>query len=354
MPIYDGYVARGTAAAADPYKALRMGTPTLAPRLYNLSYHRTPLISLAGLRDMTATDFRFPILATTRLKDRDMTSADTLNASVTTLRSERDSTIAPDPQNYDQSTTWNVVQIMQAAVSETYASESARSRLSLIGAAPNQPGIQGKVLHLAQQIDMSLIDMAVDMEVCALIGVYQEPTDGTVVGKTRGLLTMMKADGAANTIELSEDATGSEIHQGITALLSAMQMNGARFGNMCIMGHPLTIDLISNAYATNTPQPVFKLPADRFTAGWNVQQIMTKRGLLPLFENNFIPEGTAIILDMSEIGNVWLPNPETGLLGIQKLATIGAGTRYQIYGQWGFNHGIWNSHGVINFTAAGA
>ena len=61
----------------------------------------------------------------------------------------------------------------------------------------------------------------------------------------------------------------------------------------------------------------------------------------------FIPEGTALIINPSVIGPVEQPVPGKGNFFLEELAKTGAGTKYQIFGQIGLDHGPEWYHGKI-------
>ena len=70
----------------------------------------------------------------------------------------------------------------------------------------------------------------------------------------------------------------------------------------------------------------------------------------------FIPEGTALVINPSVCAPVEQPVPGKGNFFLEELAKTGAGTKYQIFGQIGLDHGPEWFHGKItglstDFTA---
>ena len=61
----------------------------------------------------------------------------------------------------------------------------------------------------------------------------------------------------------------------------------------------------------------------------------------------FIPEGTALVINPSVVGPVEQPTPGKGNFFLEELAKQGAGTKYQLFGQIGLDHGPEWYHGKI-------
>ena len=53
----------------------------------------------------------------------------------------------------------------------------------------------------------------------------------------------------------------------------------------------------------------------------------------------FLPDGTALVINPRVCGPVEQPTPNKGNFFLEELAKTGAGTKYQIFGQIGLDHG---------------
>jgi len=350
MALVNGLIGTGTAAAAAPYQAIGAASHTLESIMYDLcSQWKVPFIALSGKSDRTTSSQRFAVASYYQDDPINNTSGTTIMNPVVTV-SEQTSTIAQAPVAFNTEQSFNVVQLVTATVGATYLSESSSDKLTPLSVAPvaNEGRTQS---ILADQIMRKLRVVARWMERSALYQTYQEPTSPTVMGKTRGIISLMSQTVAQpNTLEVPNDVTGTELQDAIETLIVAMDINGAEFTRPVLMCSPLTAKLISQAYATNT-NPITLLDQDRFLAGWNYNLIITSVGVLPVIRNRFMVNDDLLLVDFDKVGNVWLPVPGKGNLFVEELAKRGAASELMIYGQWGLDHGLWNHHGYIKFVA---
>ena len=142
------------------------------------------------------------------------------------------------------------------------------------------------------------------------------------------------------------DATAAQIKNALETLIVAMNDNGADFKDMALMCSGLTANKISAAFEA-APQTV--LPPSRKLAGAFYNVIYTSVGEVPVVPSRYMLETDVLFVDYSKIGHVWLPSHGENI-EIVPIAQKGAATQFMLYAQWGFDHGLWNHHGLITRT----
>ena len=75
------------------------------------------------------------------------------------------------------------------------------------------------------------------------------------------------------------------------------------------------------------------------TAAVDLTGLTADEATIKLVLGEFIPDGTALIFNPSYIGPVEQPVPAKGNFFLEELAKVGAGAKYQIFGQIGLDHG---------------
>lgn len=87
------------------------------------------------------------------------------------------------------------------------------------------------------------------------------------------------------------------------------------------------------------------VPAARDINGIALSKVVTPLGEVYLYLGEFLPAGTALLLDFDVIAPVFQPVPGKGNFFLEELAKVGAGRKYQLFGQIGLDHGPEWYHG---------
>jgi hypothetical protein len=81
------------------------------------------------------------------------------------------------------------------------------------------------------------------------------------------------------------------------------------------------------------------VPAAREINGIRLSSLITPLGEVYLYLGQYLPAGTALLLDLDVIAPVIQPVPGKGNFFLEELAKTGAGSTYQLFGQIGLDHG---------------
>ena len=98
------------------------------------------------------------------------------------------------------------------------------------------------------------------------------------------------------------------------------------------------------------------VPAARNINGISLSSVVTPIGVVYLYLGEYLPAGTALLLNLSVLAPVFQPVPGKGNFFLEALAKTGAGEKYQLFGQIGLDHGPEWYHGKFtgistDFTA---
>jgi hypothetical protein len=91
--------------------------------------------------------------------------------------------------------------------------------------------------------------------------------------------------------------------------------------------------------------------ADRSINGINVSRIITPMGEVFMRIGKYLPAGTALLVDARVCAPVYQPVPGKGNFFLEELAKVGAGQKYQLFGQIGLDHGPEWYHGKFTNLA---
>ena len=81
--------------------------------------------------------------------------------------------------------------------------------------------------------------------------------------------------------------------------------------------------------------------------GIQIRDLYLPTATVHIAQGQFIPEGTAFLLNFDAIAPVEQPTPGKGNFFLEELAKTGAGEKYQIFGQIGLDYGNEALHGKI-------
>lgn len=258
--------------------------------------------------------------------------------------SETASLTAPDATVATRKQQTNVTQIFHEAVGVSYAKESNMGTLSGINVA-NQ--VANPISELDFQVGIKTQKIANDIEYTFINGVYQKATDDATPNKTRGLVNAITSN--------VYDATASAANFGVADVAEAVKKvyeAGAPVNDLTLWVNADTLLMLNKDAAKNNMTIV---PADRTVNGIQLASILTPMGVVYLHLGEYLPKGTALLLNLSVISPVYQPVPGKGNFFLEQLAKTGAGDKYQLFGQIGLDHGPeWYHAKITNIGGAGA
>lgn len=258
--------------------------------------------------------------------------------------SETASLTAPDATVATRDQQTNVTQIFHEAVGVSYAKESNMGTLSGINVA-NQ--VANPISELDFQVGIKTQKIANDIEYTFINGVYQKATDDATPNKTRGLVNAITSN--------VYDATASAANFGVADVAEAVKKvyeAGAPVNDLTLWVNADTLLMLNKDAAKNNMTIV---PADRTVNGIQLASILTPMGVVYLHLGEYLPKGTALLLNLSVISPVYQPVPGKGNFFLEQLAKTGAGDKYQLFGQIGLDHGPeWYHAKITNIGGAGA
>lgn len=240
--------------------------------------------------------------------------------------SETASLTAPEASFVTRTQATNVTQIFMESVAISYAKQSNMGTLSGVNLA-------GQVANPQNEIDFQVArkmeKIARSIEKTFIQGTYNKATSDSTINKTRGMneaitTNVVAANSAPLNIWLVNDAQQkiydsqgdiSDIYLWTdTVGLNQLQADAIKYGMK--MGDPYM-----SAY------------------GVQVWDLILPLGIVHIALGEFIPSGTAFLFNFNVIGPVEQPTPNKGNFFLEELSKTGAGTKYQIFGQIGLDHG---------------
>lgn len=238
----------------------------------------------------------------------------------------------------------NVTQIFHESVAISYAKQSNMATLSGINIAGQTANPQDE---LDFQIANKMNKIKRSIEKAFIAGEYNKATSDSEVNKTRGIANAITSNitaaaGKALDMWLVNDIVTKIANAGGNISELVILMNSANLlqlhGNAIEMGMPI---------------------GESYTGAFGIQVrdlILPVGTTIRVGLGAFIPEGTALVINPSVCAPVEQPVPGKGNFFLEELAKTGAGTKYQIFGQIGLDHGPEWFHGKItglstDFTA---
>lgn len=248
--------------------------------------------------------------------------------------SESASLTAPDADFITREQKTNVTQIFHESVYISYGKESNMGTLSGVNIAGQQANPADE---LDFQIAAKMAKIARDIEYTFINGAYVKAANDATANKTRGMLTAIES----NVLDLN----GAPIR--VWDVAEAMKLIYDSQGSL--NGLVLWVDPVAlfqlNADAEQNGNTI--VPAARNVNGISISTLLTPLGEIGVYLGEFLPEGTVMIWNPGVVSPVEQPTPEKGNFFLEELAKTGAGTKYQIFGQLGLDHGAEWLHGKI-------
>lgn len=246
--------------------------------------------------------------------------------------SEEASLVAPTFTPIGRAQKTNVTQIFQESVGISDAKRSNMGTLSGINVSGQQAN---PMYELDFQVAAKMTKIARDIEYTFMNGVYAKAANDTQANQTRGIVTAI----TSNVTAMAGAPLG---YWDVVGMMETIRDANGDVSNLVLWCDATTLLQVNGDALTNGMTIV---PSGRNENGINITTIVTPFGNLGLFAGEFVPAGTALLLNLPVIAPVAQPVPEKGNFYMELLAKTGAGDRYQIFGQMGLDHGPEWYHG---------
>ncbi len=307
--------------------ATSFGVLNYSGMLFNKGNTRTPLSAIIGGRAKNTNHVEFVV-------GQNYTTGGGSQPAI----SETASLTAPDASVVTRSQETNVTQIFHESVGVSYAKQSNMGTLSGANIA-NQTA--NPINELDFQVAAKMQKIARDIEYTFINGVYNKATTDATINKTRGLVSAI----STNTKAMSNKPLGL---WDIADMVKKVYESNAPTTGLCLWCDAITLFQI-NADAVQNGLTV--IPAAREINGIALSSVVTPIGVVYLYLGECLPEGTALLLNLDVIAPVNQPTPGKGNFFLEELSKVGAGTKYQIFGQLGLDYGPEWYHGKFTGIA---
>lgn len=302
--------------------ATSFGVLNYSGMLFNKGNVRTPLSSIIGSRAKTTNHVEF-------VTGQEYTSGG--DGSQPEI-SETASLTAPDATVVTREQKTNVTQIFMESVGISYAKQSNMGTLSGINIENQQAN---PVNELDFQVAAKIQKVNRDIEYTFINGVFNKATSDATANKTRGLIPAI----TTNVTAMGNKPLGL---WDIADMVKKIYGANAPTEGLCLWCDAITLFQI-NADAVQNDLTV--VPAAREVNGIALSSVITPIGVVYLYLGECLPAGTALLLNLDVIAPVYQPVPGKGNFFLEPLAKVGAGEKYQLFGQIGLDHGPEWYHG---------
>lgn len=302
--------------------ATSFGVLNYSGMLFNKGNVRTPLSSIIGSRAKTTNHVEFVTGQEYTAGGDGSQPAISENASLT----------APDATVVTREQKTNVTQIFMESVGISYAKQSNMGTLSGINIENQQAN---PVNELDFQVAAKIQKVNRDIEYTFINGVFNKATSDATANKTRGLIPAI----TTNVTAMGNKPLGL---WDIADMVKKIYGANAPTEGLCLWCDAITLFQI-NADAVQNGLTV--VPAAREVNGIALSSVITPIGVVYLYLGECLPAGTALLLNLDVIAPVYQPVPGKGNFFLEPLAKVGAGEKYQLFGQIGLDHGPEWYHG---------
>ena len=283
--------------------------------LFNKGNTATPLTSMISGRQKTTNHVEFSTGV-------EWTSGTGTQPAI----SEDASLVAPDGSTKTREQKTNVTQIFQYTYGVSDAKESNMGTMAGLNIAGQQPN---PISERTFQRMAVLNKCAQDIEYTFLNGAYNKATADDEVNKTRGLLTAITS--------VNNQLGGKAItYWDVCDTIKALQDENAPTDNL-VLGVNGVTRLQINADATQNKLTI--VDNGRTINGINIMEYLTPMGRIGIVDLKYLPSGTAVLFNPAVLAPVHQIVPGKGNFYEEELAKLGAGTRWQIFGQVGLDYG---------------
>ncbi len=304
--------------------------PNYTGDLFLVSKEDTPFLSaIGGLTGGESAGSTLIEWQTEDMRDADITRQRTEGAQ------------APNGEERPRSRVSNVLEIHQEAVELSYTRQATTRMRSTDGEKLVTIGTTTMPeSELKHQLDLSLKQVARDVNKAFITGTYQNPTDNTTPRKTRGLVEAITTNVVAGTGNLTEDLV-------LDTLQKVWEHGGIREGE--------TRTILVGAKMKRALSKVFikengYRETSRTVGGVNVQAIETDFGACNIMLDNDVPADTLLVVSLEECAPVFLEIPGKGTFFAEPLAKTGAFDKVQLYGEIGLRYGAEQHHGKLKLS----
>lgn len=295
--------------------ATSFGVLNYSGMLFNKGNIRCPLSSIIGGRAKTTNHVEF-------VTGQEYTTDGGTQPAI----SENDSLTAPEASVVTRAQKTNVTQIFHETVGISYGKMSNMGTLNGINIANQQANPMNE---LDFQVAAKMQKVNRDIEFTFVQGEYSKATTDATVNKTRGLNTAI----TSNVVAMASKPLGLwNIADGVKKVYEA---NAPQDG--LVLWCDATTLFQVNADAVQNGLTV--IPAAREINGIKLSSVVTPIGTVYLYLGEFLPKGTALLLNLDVLAPVYQPVPGKGNFFLEQLSKTGAGEKYQLFGQIGLDHG---------------
>lgn len=307
--------------------ATSFGVLNYSGMLFNKGNTRTPLSSIIGGRAKITNHVEF-------VTGQEYTTGGGSQPAI----SETASLTAPDASVVTRAQKTNVTQIFQESVGISYAKQSNMGTLSGLNVAGQQANPMNE---LDFQVAAKMAKINADIEYTFINGTFNKAASDSEINKTRGLVTAI----TSNTTTMGSKPLGL---WDIADMVKKIYGANAPTDGLCLWCDAVTLFQI-NADAVQNGLTV--VPAARNINGISLSSVVTPIGVVYLYLGEYLPAGTALLLNLSVLAPVFQPVPGKGNFFLEALAKTGAGEKYQLFGQIGLDHGPEWYHGKFTGIA---
>lgn len=301
--------------------ATSFGVLNYSGMLFNKGNTRCPLSSIIGGRAKTTNHVEF-------VTGQEYTAGGGEQPAI----SETASLTAPDATVVTRTQKTNVTQIFQESVGISYAKQSNMGTLSGLNVAGQQAN---PINELDFQVAAKMQKVNRDIEFTFIQGTYNKATSDATVNKTRGLVEAI----TTNVTAMANKPLGL---WDIADMVKKVYGANAPTDGLCLWCDAVTLFQV-NADAVQNGLTV--VPAAREINGIALSSVVTPIGVVYLYLGECLPAGTALLLNLNVIAPIYQPVPGKGNFFLEPLAKVGAGEKYQLFGQIGLDHGPEWYHG---------
>ena len=302
--------------------ATSFGVLNYSGMLFNKGNTRTPFSAIIGSKAKTTNHVEFVTGQEYNTGTTGAQPAISENASLT----------APEASVVTREQKTNVTQIFHETVGVSYAKESNMGTLAGLNVASQTAN---PINELDFQTAAKITKVNRDIEYTFINGVYNKATSDATVNKTRGMVTAI----TSNVTAMANKPLGL---WDIADMMKKVYESNAPTSGLVLWCDAVTLFQI-NADAVQNGLTI--VPAARDINGIALSKVVTPLGEVYLYLGEFLPAGTALLLDFDVIAPVFQPVPGKGNFFLEELAKVGAGQKYQLFGQIGLDHGPEWYHG---------
>lgn len=251
---------------------------------------------------------------------------------------------APSSGQFTTNQSTNVTQIFQRSVDLTY---SLQARTAAIGGTASVPGGGAgplvEVGTLEWQIQQTIRQMARDINYSCLNGAFVSPVNNATARKTRGIITAIATNLAANG-GTPRNLTKAIVDNALKAWADNNMFNpGDTLYALC---SATQMDNLISVFEGATGFNVYATPGSE-EAGVSLRTLNTRMATLKVVYEFDMPAGQILFFQPQFCRLVATPIPRKGILFVEPLGKTNAADQAQAYGEFGIDYTNEIKHGLI-------